>query len=463
MVVSLISLWIKSLFRKTNFYQSLILLFCIEYLWCIQIFNFREPLYKTIQNMLTLTQSTTYTLIINILLLFLLSDLFLKLIFKKNTTVLPLFVQTVPLSRKVWNTFSIWSDIMSLWNTYYIFVLTPLLVVIMKSHEIMIVLGLSLLISLINSKLAQLSNSLFRVYPQKLLYLFTIYAGMTGGLYLLRAPSTGEELYTIWGATLLLGAIATVFYLISFRQAKLYYNDTAQSGQHSFLPGIASSSLFKMEFIYLLRSKRFRYILIPIVIFLLLIYQDDNNIFPIKLFAAYFLVAPSISIGQFTLGIEANFFCGIWTKPFSMKNLLNNKYQFYILLTFITSLFLAPLVWEERLSLPFLIASALYMACFANLLVLPVIFFARRLDLQASSFANHQGTSFVSSIYVVLIMLVSMGIHYRITSECSEWNTVIILSLIGIASFLLRKQFISMICHLFDEKKYEIMERFRQF
>ena len=182
-----------------------------------------------------------------------------------------------------------------------------------------------------------------------------------------------------------------------------------------------------------------------------------------QMFLFIFLIIPSISLGQYVFGAEANFFCGIWTKPIRLHELLNYKYLFYGILTFINVLLLTPLVIMGKIDFLLLIALFLFIAGFVNGLILTnVIIGKKRLELDSSTFLNYQGFSIEPYVYMILMIAVGLGLDWWLINTFGEVIAYFLLSIIGLIFLLSRNYWLLVIIKLFKIQRYSIMDGFRK-
>ena len=118
-------------------------------------------------------------------------------------------------------------------------------------------------------------------------------------------------------------------------------------------------SLWSIEWVQLLRSKRLRTsFLVMAILFVINVYMQQMTadtmqqdlglkVNPMLVFAVGF---PSLILAQWVLGIEANFFSGIWTKPWPVEGILRRKYYFFCALCGLMTLLLIPAVLWKGLS-----------------------------------------------------------------------------------------------------------------
>ena len=224
---------------------------------------------------------------------------------------------------------------------------------------------------------------------------------------------------------------------------------------------VGDVTLFSTEYLSVLRSKRFRFpIIMFTILFLLQSYtfpHDDINRMNIAL---YFLLCwPSLFLGQWVFGIEGNYFHGLWTKPYSVEQLLLNKYKFFILLTLGMAVLLIPAIFFMGLRPTTLLALILLLGCGQNLLMMPTCLFSTRLDLFTSSFFNYQGANMRITIYS-LICFIPLAIYAFCTLALPPLWGDAVMTAIGLAALAVHRPCIRKLAQKWKDNRYENMERY---
>lgn len=229
-------------------------------------------------------------------------------------------------------------------------------------------------------------------------------------------------------------------------------------------------SLWSIEWVQLLRSKRLRVsFLLMAVVFIFNVYsqqltvgtmQQDMGLAvnPMLLFAVGF---PSFLLAQWVLGIEANFFAGVWTKPWSVEGILRRKYYFFCALCALVAMLCIPAVVWMRLSALSLVAVLLF-SCGA--LVLPCMatcLYSSRMDLFASAFFNYQGGNKQLNVFS-LVMVVPIAIYFGAYHFLPSLWAHALVAILGILGFALHGVYIHWISGIWYRRRYEIMERWNK-
>ena len=174
----------------------------------------------------------------------------------------------------------------------------------------------------------------------------------------------------------------------------------------------------------------------------------------------YFLLGwPTLFLGQWVFGIEGNYFHGLWTKPYSVEQLLLNKYKFFILLTLGMAVLLIPAIFFMGLRPTTLLALILLLGCGQNLLMMPTCLFSTRLDLFTSAFFNYQGANMRITIYS-LICFIPLAIYAICTLALPPLWGDAVMTAIGLAALAVHRPCIRKLAQKWKDNRYENMERY---
>jgi len=232
---------------------------------------------------------------------------------------------------------------------------------------------------------------------------------------------------------------------------------------HSF----GEASLWSIEWVQVLRSKRLRVSFFLIVaIFLLNTYLQQMSfntiekdfslgVNPMLLFGIAF---PSIILAQWVLGIEANFFSGIWTKPWPVEGILQRKFLFFCAICGMMALLILPCVFWMNMSIWAWLASLTFGCGFFVLPFMASCLFSSRMDLFASAFFNYQGGNKQLSAFS-FIMFIPMGIYFAAYFLLPGWQAHLLIGGLGVLGLALHRPYIHWIANVWHRRRYKIMER----
>lgn len=226
-------------------------------------------------------------------------------------------------------------------------------------------------------------------------------------------------------------------------------------------------SLFSIEYVSILRCRRLRVSLLFVsIIFIMNVYlqfafietKDALNANLMLLFAIAF---PSVILGQWVLGVEANYFHFIWSKPYPVEVILRNKFYFFCLLSGIMALLSVPaaiwlyLPWHQLLA-TFIFSSGVFV-----LAMMPTCLFSSRMDLFTSAFFNYQGGNKKLNIYSFVI-LIPMAIYLVAYSFLSVEKADAVVAGLGLIGLALHKPYLNKLTEIWKSRRYAIMERWMQ-
>lgn len=223
-------------------------------------------------------------------------------------------------------------------------------------------------------------------------------------------------------------------------------------------------SLWSIEWVQLLRSKRLRVSFFVIVgVFLLNTYMQQNptlqtDMHGVNIMLLFGMGFPSIILAQWVMGVEANFISGIWTKPWNVEGILRRKYVFFCAICGGMALLMVPMVVWMGLS-PLMWLCTLLFSC--GVFVLPFMatcLFSSRMDLFASAFFNYQGANKQINFFS-FTMFVPMGIYYAAYFLLPIGWAHALIGGLGIIGLLVHRPYIHWIYTLWHKRRYKIMER----
>lgn len=265
-------------------------------------------------------------------------------------------------------------------------------------------------------------------------------------------------------AALLLVNVLAAFVLHRYFTRMKNHNEEAHTPVASPVHSFGQVSLWSIEWVQILRSKRLRVSFFLIAgIFILNTYLQQQptiqgDMHGINIMLLFGIAFPSIILAQWVLGVEANFFSGIWTKPWPVEGILRRKYMFFCAICGVMALLIFPCVIWMGMS-PWTWFCTLLFSC--GVFVLPFMatcLFSSRMDLFASAFFNYQGGNKQLNFFS-FIMFIPMGIWFAVYYFVpSPWNHLIIGGL-GILGLLLHRPYIHWISNIWHRRRYKIMER----
>ena len=336
---------------------------------------------------------------------FIVPDFLFKLIFEHDQTVMDAFIRTRPISQSSWDRFLSVSQFWKASNLSMPLILAPACFLFMPFRW-----GLVTLL---------------------VLYLFSVFGGFLVMLFKHKGNYPLEKQVSAKAGR-------------SFRTG---------SGHHVF--GIQSRSF--------LRSKRLKTSVLVLtgVFFFQFISQGFAEIGRFdSVFLTFTILYAAIGLSQWGLSIEANFFCGIWTKPIPVHRLLEDKFLFSALLGGVTALVAIPFCYWFKIPLYAPLAYALFNAGVGILFIMIDAYKCMPFDLFGKTFFNYQGSSSTFKGSAFLALFVVMIIPIVLPHILPEWAALLILAVIGLAGCVLYRPYFRWVERQFLKNRYHYMEKY---
>ena len=387
----------RQFFRQKN--KGLIgLVVIIVYFWLLELLLFFMLRKEGIADMPPLRVALIF-------LGFIVPDFLFKLIFEHDQTVMDAFVKTRPIPQGSWDRFL---TISQLWRSSNL----ALPLIMAPACFLFLPFGWGLAVLLV-------------------IYLFSVFGGFIVMLLKHRGNYPLEKRVSAKAGR-------------SFRQG---------SGHHVF--GIQSRS-FK-------RSKRLKTSVLVLtgVFFFQFISQGVGDIGRFDtIFLSFMILYAAIGLSQWGLSIEANFFCGIWTKPLPVHRLLEDKFLFSALLGGVTALIALPFCYWFEIPLYAPLAYALFNAGVGILFILVDAYKCMPFDLFGKTFFNHQGSSSTFKASAFLALLVTMVLPVVLPLILPEWIAMLILALLGLVGCIFHRPYFRWVDRQFLKNRYHYMEKY---
>lgn len=386
-----------------------------------------------------------------------LPDFLNKLVMKHDETVMDHYLKSKPISERVWNRFLLVTNLFSFWNWAMPMLLLPFCVLFLPWTLVLPSFLLLLAVSMVGG-VARTALSKAKGWTNKWPVLVAMVIWLiVAMMYALAAIIMPWGIHLVGFILLCIGAIAVFYnYLCDLRR----YDESQAKAGRLFL---GASSLFSMEYISVLRSKRLRVaVLVLPLVFVFNTYTQLVNGLNVVFYSMllFEIFAPSMMLGQWVFGIEGNYFDGLWSKPLDIREILRNKFWFYAALNAVATLLVVPVLWLSDLSPWVLGAAWLFTAGFANLTLMPTALISSRIELFQSAFFNYQGASLAINVYG-LIVLVPIAIFCVCAWLLSPMMCALVLAGIGLVGFALHWFVINKIADAYERRRYTCFERYR--
>ena len=285
---------------------------------------------------------------------------------------------------------------------------------------------------------------------------------IAAGAAIIISPAADAVLWTLAGMAGVVALDCGVCYVLHryFCRMKNYNENTTRA--HT-AHAAGEVSLWRMEWTAVWRSKRLRTgVLVVAPLFLFNTYTQqmpevlsDFGFNPMLLLGVAF---PSVILGQYGLGIEANYAHGIWTKPWPVSTILLNKFRFHCAICGIMAACCLPAVIWLKMSLLTLVAALLFACGVFVLLMMPMCLYCSRFDLFSSAFFNYQGANKQMNIYSFIIFVPMIAYYAAYFLLPPLWADIVIGGL-GVAGLALHQPFIGWLARKWQARRYRMMEK----
>jgi len=468
MIKELIILSFKTKIRNSEYRRNLLAFGAVIIYFSVFLYRYVNKSYLILDSLLNGNHITFFAFFLKIFPFLVLTDLIIKIILKNNTLFISPFFHTRPISKKYWNIYIMLGNVFTLWNFYFFILFLPYLIRFATINETLTVFVLLWVSSILNIGICYwLKNYGLRLLTKTLLVVSFYIVLLVCMYFLIRSYQFVNLIIAGIVFITLLVVFAIILYLFLFKQKKVYAFESLVKQPIKFNKQEITLSFLKMEFIYIFRSKRLLMMLLfPTIVLLVGIpiegnESGKNTIIYLQFLMALFLILPTMSLGQYLLAVEANFFNGIWTKPILLSQLLETKYFSYMILTGIYAAILFPFVLYYQLNIYTFISVVFYVLFIFNLLLFPIALYSKRLALNYIVFGNTQGFAIIPILYECFLLYISFIFLQFIRSKTNrEWIFLLVISALSLIFFFLRKRFLSMIASIFVKRRHEIMHRY---
>ena len=386
-------------------------------------------------------------------------DMMPKLGMKNSVTCMDDYLKTRPVPARTWNCFVLMTNVISLFNYMVPIIILPILIWMGG-----IGYGLACFVIMV---LFSYANSMFITCFRKTTDRFLRLSIISGWIFMVMAV-TVFLVFTFWAAAwfqlagMLLLAIAVLAGLTAFMAHEENYDESRHKATRQY--SLGRVSLFNMQFYGVIRAKRLRsMVLIAFIIMLaddyFMAWMAEPGDVSVVIFAVLGIMLPTLTLSQWTFGVEANFFQGLMTKPIKVRQLLSNCYYFYIILSFVASLFFLPMIFIHPDFDLLLLLGGLGMALFINLFNLPTCLYSSRIELFDQSFFNTQEAKMKINFYAFALLIplaISAGVWLIFSADA--WAIMSIA--LGIASLAVHKPTIAWLSSKFEARRYERMNEY---
>lgn len=398
--------------------------------------------------------------------IFLVPDMILKLVMKRDVTAMDDYIKSRPIPESSWNKFLLLTNLASFWNYVIPVLLLPLLLYTMPCGQALVtfllVLGYSLLDGMVITAHRKATGFWTRV---------PLWAGWVSLFLILCLFAFLSTFMTVGSANLVVLILAIVAfaavcgYLFSIKN----YNEHKQKSTsvHNF----GRTTLFTMQLMGVLRAKRIRNMVLVVTLvyffnaYLMALMPAEEDVSfqdsSLVLYVVGAIMLPSLVLSQWTFGIEANFFHGLMSKPVTVRQLLQNCYYFYLLVSAAATVLSLPFLFlTDTITLPILLGGYA-MSVFVNLCNMPTALFSSRLDIFAGSMFNYQGANMKINLYAIAFVI-PIGLLVAVYHFFGAMAWTVSSILLALLSIAIHKRVLDKVALIFNARKYQRMEKFME-
>lgn len=192
-------------------------------------------------------------------------------------------------------------------------------------------------------------------------------------------------------------------------------------------------------------------------------FMEDSHMSGYNTYMVFFAVyMPSLLLAQYGMGIEANFFNGIWSRPLVIRRILDDKFRFYNVLTIFFSVMFIPACCMGVLSWYVLLGDMCFTIGFGNVYSLWSCFYCQPFDLMGKAFFNTQGTKSTFNMKLLLLMIFTMFVGQTLNFILPPLWFFCCCLCIGGVGLAFKRRFFDYLIRDFEKKKYKYMERYKK-
>lgn len=395
----------------------------------------------------------------------LIPDIILKIVMKKDATAMDDYFKARPVPERIWNTFLMVRNLLSFWNLLLPVLCLPMAIWLLPS----IPQALSVfLLLLVYSEMNGLCITCYRKTTQWV-YRLPIIIGWIMMFFLLLAYQIIFS--SLWNVAWLLGGLYVwaIFFsvlLVYYLNYLKIYDEVRHKTNKTH--NLGKISLFSIQYIGLARAKRIRNMVLLIAAvfivdaYLMLALADEEHpstANSVIIYALGIIMLPSVVLSQWTLGIEANYFDGLMSKPVTVRQLLCNNFYYYIIISLVSALFTVPIPFLAQNFGFNLILAGICLSIFISLYNMPTCLFSSRLEIFSASVFNWQGANTKINLYAIAF-LIPLGLLALVYIYVGETAFVLTCIALGAVSLIVHRWAITKIANMFCARRYKRMEEF---
>ena len=192
-------------------------------------------------------------------------------------------------------------------------------------------------------------------------------------------------------------------------------------------------------------------------------YVKTDNVSALFLFALLITGVFIFNYGTFLFAWQSSHFDIIISSKISLKEYIKSKFTLFIIVSFLQFLlasFYGFLSWKI---LPIQLAAFLFnIGVNSFITIYAATYNYKYVNISKSSAMNYQGLGAVQWLQSLLISLAPMGIFFLLNKFFGFSAAIITICLMGTCGLVFHKTLINRLVNQFNNRKYKIMEGFRE-
>lgn len=454
----LLKLWWTQTWRNFTWKDVLVAVYTLIMLVCVAV-GFYLGMDEAVGSLSNVDFSSfAVTIIAGVLVV----DWLTKAVMHKEATIMDDYLRSRPFRQRTWDAFLLTTNTVGFWTWAIPAILAVVFFLFMPVGNALLAVAAAWSMSMVNAMTLtcyRRADSWWLRWPMLVVAVFFFAGSLAYGILMTAfdvSPVVQLSLYTL----LNIGATALLYVYLTHLHC--YDEHTTKTKR---VRNLNVASAFTLELAGLLRAKRIKQMVMLVTAIMvfdawMMLGIDD----PDAVSSTYFILSmaicmPSVVLGQWTFGVEANFFDGLWTKPVSIYQILNNKFRFFALLNLGAALLMTPTVVLGWVDGWLLAALLVYTVGMVNLVCMPTCLFSTRLDLFSSAFFNYQGANLKINIYSFIVLL-PIGAAWLLLTFTSLPTATIALAALGLLALAVHPWALRQLAQAFIRRRHARFEAY---
>ncbi len=388
-------------------------------------------------------------------------DLVMKYFFKDDPVLMPAYFKTRPVDDASWHWFVVISNVFDIFTIGWV---VPLVIIAFSLLSPWVAMGygaIFLLLSLTNSMFISAMHKVNRWVDRLPTLAMWIIYWVVSAAYAVNFFALPVLPFVLGFCGLAAVALVTITkYMTTLRG----YNESKSHTER--VKGNSLSTLYALEFRPFLRSPRFRFLWILLLLLAASNYmhgstyaENGQDISLLDNFIFGIIILPIVYL-QNTLSVIGNYIEGMWTRPFDVAQLFRRQYYCSVLLAIVSTAIVLPTHFIFGIPLAFIGSLFLLIVGFCNLLMMLYVFLAKRMDLFDKSMFNQQGANFSAQAFglTFAVLLLPMVLIAFLDATILYW----LFTGVGLLGVALHRPILAAIAKHYEKNRHKYFETYRQ-